>query len=336
MFVTQRLFVVPENDRTMKVSVVVNTYSLDRYDDFHDAVEAVFAQTYEDVEVVLVIDGNEPLYERVEEEFGGRDGVIVHCTEENLGNSGARTMGGELATGDVIAVTDDDAVPDPEWVEELVRVYEETDAIAVGGKVVPLWVDGEPDFFPEEFYWLIGCNHRGFGNHMEEVRNTFGPNLSFRAEVFDELGGFSEHVGRVGDKQLQAHETEICSRMQREYGQGVIYTENAIVRHKILGYRLEWGWLVRRCFWQGYSKRVLEKLVPDSTGEETDYLKQLLLQFVPNRVKDILTNPSAPKVKQLGAISLFTFLVGMGYIYAILRTDIGNEELPATGRHDGS
>ncbi len=318
----------------MKVSVVVNTYSMDRYDDFCEAVEAVLNQSYEPIEVVLVVDGNPEVYERANDDFGHLDDVVVHCTPENVGNSASRTVGGKIASGEIVAVTDDDGVAEPDWIEELVRVYEETDAIAVGGKVVPEWVDGKPEFFPEEFYWLVGCNHRGFGDHMAELRNTFGPNLSFRRDVFLELDGFSEHVGRHGDKQLQAHETEICSRMRNEYGRGVVYTENAVIRHKILGYRIEAGWLVRRCFWQGYSKRVLQRLVSDSTGRENEFLGRLLVEFVPERIGELIRRPSTAKLQQLLAIALFTLLVGLGYLYALVRVDLLGDALPGDERGD--
>lgn len=303
----------------MDVSVVINTYSLDRYDDFQDAADAVLDQTYDPIELILVVDGNEELCERVEADYGHLDPVVTHCTPENVGNSASRNAGAQQATGDIVVVTDDDGVAEPDWIEQLVAVYEETDAIAAGGKVVPQWVEGRPDFFPDEFLWLIGCTEKGFAEHMEEVRNTYGPNLSFRTDIFNDLGGFSAHVGRHGDKQLQAHETEICARMNQEYGRGVIYNENAIINHKVYPYRTEFGWLVRRCFWQGYSKRVLQKLVPGSTGEEGKYLRQLLLQFVPERLGDLARRPSLPKVKQLVTIFVFTFLIGVGYLYGLVQ-----------------
>ncbi|MFC6716685.1 glucosyl-dolichyl phosphate glucuronosyltransferase [Natrialbaceae archaeon GCM10025810] len=320
----------------MKVSVVINSYSLDRYDDFCEAIDAVLEQTYDPIELVLVIDGNQALYERTKDDFGHLDGVVIHRTEENVGNSASRTVGGMLASGDIVAVTDDDGVADPNWVEELVAVYEETDAIAVGGKVVPQWIDGKPPFFPEEFYWLVGCNHRGFeGEHMSEVRNTFGPNLSFRAEVFEALGGFSHHVGRHGEKQLQAHETEICSRMHELYGCGVIYTEDAVINHKVYPYRNDPKWLFRRCFWQGYSKRVLEQLIPDSTGNEQTFLKRLLVEFIPNRLTRLIKNPSTKKAKQLTAICLFTITIGLGYLYALVSGDLIEEREESTISHTG-
>ena len=43
----------------MKVSVVVATYAIERFDDFCEAVESVLAQTYDLVGVVLVVDVNE-------------------------------------------------------------------------------------------------------------------------------------------------------------------------------------------------------------------------------------------------------------------------------------
>ncbi|WP_331233142.1 glucosyl-dolichyl phosphate glucuronosyltransferase [Natronorarus salvus] len=309
----------------MRVSVVINTYSEERYDAFARAVESVLAQSHDDLELVLVSDGNEAAADRARADFGGHEDVIVHCTEENLGNSGARTVGAALASGDVIAVTDDDTRAEPDWIEELVRVYEETDAIAVGGIVVPEWVAGKPEFLPEEFYWLIGCNHRGFGDHGEEVRNTFGCNLSFRAEVFDELGGFSTRVGRVGEKQLQGHETEICARMHERFGRGVHYTTDAVVHHSIFEYRTDPIWLLRRAFWQGYSKRIMHLVLPGSSGGEGEFLERLATEFVPERVRRLVRSPSVAGVKQLVAIVAFTLAVGLGYLYGFVRFGLYEE-----------
>jgi len=89
--------------------------------------------------------------------------------------------------------------------------------------MTPAWVAGKPSFLPEEFYWLIGVTHRGFADGPGEVRNTFGSNISFRADVFAELGGFDVDIGgRKGDKNLQGGETELCARMREAYGQGCV------------------------------------------------------------------------------------------------------------------
>lgn len=310
----------------MKVSVVVNTYSEDRYNDFSEAVEAVLNQTYDPLELVLVVDGNQQLHERVVADYGNTDRIVTVCTDENRGNSGARNAGAEVASGDVIAVTDDDAVPEPDWIEEIVSTYEQTDAIAVGGPVVAEWINGKPTYFPDEFLWLVGCNQPGFGEHLEEVRNTYGCNISFRREVFEELGGFSEHVGRVADRPIQGHESEICIRMRKEFGRGVVYNTNAVVHHKVYQYRTELSWLVERCFWQGVSKRIMEQLVGDATDEEMTFLKLLMTTYTPNRLRSLVSDPSLAGLTQLAALYIFTVIVGIGYLYGILKGDwIGDE-----------
>ena len=304
----------------MKVSVVICTYSEDMYEHFQDSVESVRSQTYDDLEITVVVDGNDALYERIETEYGGDSNLKIHCNEENVGLSGSRNNALEFVTGDVVALIDDDAVADERWVEELVSVYEERDAIAVGGKMTPIWVAGKPEFLPEEFYWLVGVTHRGFAEPGEEVRNTFGSNISFRTEVLRELGGFATEVGRQGEKNIQAHETEFCARMREEYGKGVIYNPDATVGHKVFDWRTDERWLLERSFWQGYSKRAMETLVSEeSSEEESDFLKKLLFEFVPSRVESLVEDPDGTEAKQLFTLFVLTGTVGVGYLYGLVK-----------------
>ena len=304
----------------MKVSVVICTYSEEMYEHFEDSLESIRSQTYDDIEIIVVVDGNEPLFERIESEYGDDPDLTLHCNDENLGLSGSRNRALEYATGDVVALIDDDAVADERWIEELASVYEERDAIAAGGKMTPIWVAGKPEFLPEEFYWLVGVTHRGFAEAGEEVRNTFGSNISFRTEVLKELGGFATEVGRQGEKNLQAHETEFCARMREEYGQGVIYNPNATVGHKVFEWRTDKRWLLERAFWQGYSKRAMETLVSEkSSEEESDFLKVLLFEFIPGRVKSLVFGPNVPEAKQLFALFVLTGTVGLGYLYGLVK-----------------
>ena len=130
----------------MRVSVVLCGHTLERYDAIVDAAESVFDQSYEDVELLFVSDGNPDLHERFEAEFGDREDVLTHCHDENRGLLVSRNNGAEVATGEVVAFIDDDAVAHPEWIERLVAAYEEHDAIAGGGRMDPIWVDGKVEF----------------------------------------------------------------------------------------------------------------------------------------------------------------------------------------------
>ncbi len=309
----------------MRVSVVVCTYAMDRYDPFSAAVESVLEQTHEPVELVLVVDGNPEMFERVQTDFGdadewGVESVVLHDNDENRGISYSRTRGGELASGDIVAFIDDDAVAEPGWVERLVDVYEETDAVAVGGDVQPNWQTEKPAFFPEEFYWLVGCVEPGFAEHMEEVRNTYGSNISYRREAFLEVGGYDPNTGRKGDRHLQAHEAPVGVRLLREYGKGMLFTEDAVVHHTLFDYRGDFRWLVARSFWQGYSKRMFDLLYPDAPDDKNDYLRWLAGERVPRRVAGVPKSASkVAAVAQLVSIATFTTAVGLGYLAAVAR-----------------
>jgi len=311
----------------MNVSVVVCTYTMDRYDVFSEAVESVLAQTYDPVEVVIVIDGNPAVYERTVEDFGAHENVIIHDNAENQGISFSRTKGAELASGEIVVFIDDDGVAEPDWIEHHVAAYRETDAVAVGGYVAPDWVTDKPDFFPEEFYWLVGCTERGFAADGDEIRNGYGSNVSYKREVFLGVGGYDVNTGRKGDRHIQAHEAPVGIRIHETYGKRVLYIEDAVVHHKLFDYRGEFRWLVFRSFWQGFSKRVMELLYPQSQGNESAYLKALFTEYLPTRMKKVVFGPSVRQMKQIVAIIVFTGAVGLGYLYGLARRDVLREEV---------
>lgn len=301
----------------MRVSVVVPTYSMERYEDFRECVDAVLEQTYGDVEVVAIVDGNDDVMARVKDDYGDVEDVVIYGSDEDAGPISRANMGAVQASGELLVLTDDDAVPAPDWIETLVDAYERHGAIAVGGRIEPEWVAGEADYIPEEFYFLIGATHKGFPKEEKEVRNTFGANLGFDREMYLRLGGVKQ--GGIDPSQVQGRETEFCARMRRTYDQGVIYTPDAVVRHKIYDYRTDLGWLLRRAFWQGYSKRAMAKLVPDSAGQESDQLRRLLFSYIPQRIGGFVTNPTRTKGAQLVTLLLLLAATGFGFLYGLVR-----------------
>lgn len=304
----------------MQVSVVLCTYAESMFEDFREAADSVLAQSYEEVQLVVVVDGNDDVYDMVNEEYGDRSDVVGHCNDRNVGLLESRNTGAELADGDVVAFIDDDAVADGHWIEKLVESYEAHDAVAVGGKMTAEWVAGRPSFLPEEFFWLVGVTHRGFAEGPGPVRNTFGSNISFDREVFLDLGGFDTEVGgRKGDKNLQGGETELCARLRNEYGTSVWYNPDATVGHKVFEYRTDPVWLLDRAFWQGYSKRGMQQFVSGSGDEEGEFLGDLMGEYVPNRLYRLFRDPSSPKVQQLAMLMLLTGAVGCGYVYGIAK-----------------
>jgi len=300
----------------MLVSAIVCTHSLDNYSNLVEAVDSLLAQTYTEIEIIIAVDGNAKLHEIVSAHYAGNRAVKTILLKENIGVSGARNAGISVAKGDVIAFIDDDVTAEKRWVENLLGTYGEYDAVAVGGKILPVWLGTEPDYLPEELYWLVGATHRGFAEErVGEVRNAFGPNMSFKREVFQKAGMFNENLGfaRRGLSYIQAEEPELALRMKRELGKGVIYNPKAVVYHKITPEKVKVNVLLRRAFYQGYSKALLKKLniSADSVATETSYLKALLTKYIPGRLK---RSYRLTELKKLLMLAACVIAVGLGFV----------------------
>ncbi len=305
----------------MLISVIVCTHSLDNYQNLVEALDSLLEQTHREMEIIIVVDGNEELHERIVRDYGSQSNIKILATEESRGAFGAGNVGVEAARGDIIALMDDDAVAERSWVENLVDTYEKFDAISVGGKILPIWVSGKPDYFPEELYWLVGVIHEGFAEEgISEVRNAFGPNMSFKRAVFEKVGLFNEKLGfaKSGTSYMQGAEPEFALRMRQKLGKGVMYNPEAVVYHKIPPSKVKVKMLLKRSFYQGYSKALLRKVTPsaDPIATERSYLKTLLLKYIPRRIKRIYY---VPELKKLSILLICIFSVGLGFVYGYWR-----------------
>ncbi len=278
----------------MFISIVVCTYSLNNYQNLKDAVDSLLNQTYKEMEIIIVVDGNQKLYEKIVKTYNNQKKIRVAASKENIGSSGVRNIGIKASQGNVIAFMDDDAVAEKSWVENLVNTYQKFDAIAAGGKMLPIWLCKQPDYFPDELGWLVGITYKGFAQEkIAEVRNTFGSNMSFKREVFEKIGLFNEGFGfaKRGTSYIQAEEAEFALRMKNKLGKGVIYNPEAIVYHKIPQSRVKVKMLFKRAFYQGYSKAIIKKKIiflPESLTTEKSYLKSLFSKHISQKIKKIL------------------------------------------------
>ena len=244
------------------VSVVICAYTEDRWDDLVDAVASLRHQTRAPLETVLVIDHNPELLERVERELTG---VVAVENSEQRGLSGARNTGVSRARGEIVAFLDDDAVADLDWCEQLSRHYADRRVIGVGGRAEAAWLEGRPSTFPEEFDWVVGCSYRGVPEVTTAIRNPIGANMSFRADVLQEVGGFRSGVGRIGTRPVGCEETEFSIRAaETRPGGTILYEPAARVSHRVPPTRGSWRYFRSRCYAEGLSKAIVAGWVGSS------------------------------------------------------------------------
>lgn len=259
---------------TLQVSVIVTTHAWSRYGAFRDAIRSVEKQTYPEIELVCPIDADEDMAAATRTIADG--GVEVDYHPHGTGLAEARNRGAQKASGDIYAFLDDDCVARRDWVANLVTAYE-AGAIAAGGPAIPDW-PGERDrpwYIPQQYDWLVGGGP--YHDHEQDVRNTYGCNLSFRADVFDALGGFDESLGKNASLD-QGEETELCTRMRAEYDAGVRYVPEAAVKHRVFADQLRIRHLLTRAYAQGMTKRRI-----GLDEEETSFLAETLRSLVSQR-----------------------------------------------------
>ncbi len=113
------------------------------------ALDALTRQTLAPDEVVVVDNNSTVSYANVIDRFAGQLPLKV-ASEAEVGIPFARNRGIRESSGDIVLFTDDDCVPEPQWVEEMVRpFYRDPHIGAVGGPLISV---GDPDSLVERFY----------------------------------------------------------------------------------------------------------------------------------------------------------------------------------------
>jgi glucosyl-dolichyl phosphate glucuronosyltransferase len=86
--------------------------------------------------------------------------------------------------------------------------------------------------------------------------------MSFRREVFELVGGFTEWLGRLGARPLGCEETELAIRIrQRRPEARLLYDPAAVVHHHVPRQRARWRYFRSRCYAEGLSKAAVSRLV---------------------------------------------------------------------------
>lgn len=287
------------------ISVVVCTYTDRRWDVLRTGIAALQAQTLRPHEILIVVDHEPALLERIGRELAG---TVPLPSSGPPGLAGSRNTGALAATGSIVAFIDDDAVPEPDWLERLAEPYEDTTVVAVGGGIVPDWSTSRPAWFPPEFDWVVGCTYRGLPQVRATVRNLIGANMSFRREVFEQLQ-FFPGLGHAHGRSLGGEETDFCIRLAEALPESrIVYEPAARVRHRVPPDRARFSYFLQRCYSEGVSKGVLSRRVGRESGLASE---RAYMRAIPAAVLRAVTH--ALRTKQPAtALGAAAIVIGVG------------------------
>ncbi|TLM72175.1 glycosyltransferase [Pseudarthrobacter sp. NamB4] len=296
------------------MSVVICSYTQERWDLLINVIDSVQDQTRCPQQLIVVVDHNVSLYKRLVATL--RDVTLVESAGPK-GLSGARNTGVSIATSDVVAFLDDDALAAPDWLERLADMYDDPDVLAVGGRVEPVWERGRPGYFGEELDWIVGCSHRGLPRIASQVRNVIGANMSFRLEVLRRVGGFSPVLGRQDAQPLGCEETELCIRATSgELGSRIVYEPAALVFHHVPAHRGTLRYMLARSWSEGLSKAQVSHLVGQKRAlrAERRYVRSVLPRVVLSGLYGWARGAEPQGIRRAGAVMAVLAVTSAGYV----------------------
>ena len=106
-----------------KISIIVPIYNIEKY--LPRCLDSILAQTYKNLEVILVDDGSVDNSGMIADKYARNDQRIIVIHQVNKGVSAARNAGLDLATGDYIGFVDGDDYIEPDMYEILMRIIDE-------------------------------------------------------------------------------------------------------------------------------------------------------------------------------------------------------------------
>ncbi len=174
-----------------RISVVVPTYN--RAELLRECLKALTNQDYSGCEIIVVDDGStDGTREMVAAEFPR----VRYLWQANRGPAAARNTGIRAGTGEIVAFTDDDCVPPPDWLSQLAAGYaRHPDVAGVGSYLDPPDEALAGNAIAQFEYYL---SHVVYAAGDREYLGGFecpagGTNsMSYQRSILEELGGFDE------------------------------------------------------------------------------------------------------------------------------------------------
>jgi len=221
-------------------SIIVCTYN--RAASLRDTLAALRAQqaaadcSWE----VVVVDNNSSDTTRATVEQAQRDWPRLRYEFEGAqGLSHARNHGIACARGEVLLFTDDDVLPEPDWLAVTLAGMARYQADACGGYIAPIWETPPPSWLTERFFGFLAIRtDRTDDFPISDVSQApFGANMAFRRQVFTRVGMFDTTRGRTGKLLSSGEDIELFERLLAA-GLKPYFLGMSKVHHKVESYRL--------------------------------------------------------------------------------------------------
>lgn len=200
----------------MSISIIIPTYNGRKR--IGKCLTSLFAQTVNrNVEIIVVDDGSTDSIEEVVQRFD----CVRLIRQRNAGPAAARNHGAREARGELILFTDDDCEPTSNWLDEMLKPFEDSEVVGVKGvyrtrqkALMARFVQAEY----EDRYRLMA--------HFRDIDFIDTYSAAFRRSRFLQMGGYDTDFPVAC-----AEDIELSYRMSAK-GWKMRFAPNAIVYHQ--------------------------------------------------------------------------------------------------------
>jgi glycosyltransferase involved in cell wall biosynthesis len=261
----------------MKYSIVIATYN--RAHLLGDTLRSLAALQPDGPWETVIVDNNSTDTTRqvVEAAAPGFPAPLHYVFEREQGRSAALNAGFRVASGEIIATTDDDVRVGSDWLNRIAAGLDAQRCEYVGGRVVPMWEKEPPRWLPRtngQLWAVIALLDYGPEPIQFGKRVPLGVNMAIRRRALDRVGGFDTRIGRKAGTLLGQEVREWCLRA-RAAGVFGYYVPDLVVQHLIPADRLTKQYFRRWFYWRGISRAMLYA----QTGLDMEKPEQSKLDF---------------------------------------------------------
>ena len=206
-----------DQDSMLRVSVIIPAHN--DHDRLKLCLAALAEQTLprESYEVIVVDNRSDPPLRDVVEQFD----FCSYTTESKPGSYAARNKGLQLAKADLLAFTDSDCIPEPQWLEKGCEALKRLapDGL-IGGRIKVFSQNADKPTSVELYEFAFAFDQ---ASNISKARFAATANMFTARETIEAVGPFNQELKSGGDLEW--------GRRVSTAGRSLAYAEDVVIRH---------------------------------------------------------------------------------------------------------
>lgn len=200
-------------------SIIIPTYN--RRKQLSNCLQSLSNLNYapDRYEVIVVDDGSDKPIDDVIGSYRAKMN-LTGVTQKNSGPAAARNAGALKARGEILAFTDDDCLPNPDWLRKLAIRFAKTSNCVIGGRTINIL---ESNFYSFVSQLIVDVVYRHYNANPNDARFFASNNLAVPRQIFWKVGGFDPAFHASEDRDL-------CDRLLIN-GIRLIFAPEIVINH---------------------------------------------------------------------------------------------------------